>query len=94
VVITLKVPIEMHYTVIPMGTSKVNSSRKVLYSRIEIDLDPNIICNKLLCGDYDYWWPVLTQKGSSASIMSGKNTRRAENPLHIWKIAATLGKCS
>ena len=29
-VIRLKVPIEMHYTVIPMGTSKVNSSRKVL----------------------------------------------------------------
>jgi len=28
VVIRLKVPIEMHYTVIPMGTSKVNSSRK------------------------------------------------------------------
>ena len=25
VVIRLKVPIEMHYTVIPMGTSKVNS---------------------------------------------------------------------
>ena len=28
VVIRLKVPIEMHYTVIPMGTSKVNSSRQ------------------------------------------------------------------
>jgi len=27
VVIRLKVPIEMHYTVIPMGTSKVNSSQ-------------------------------------------------------------------
>jgi len=27
VVIRLKVPIEMHYAVIPMGTSKVNSSR-------------------------------------------------------------------
>jgi len=27
VVIRLKVPIEIHYTVIPMGTSKVNSSR-------------------------------------------------------------------
>jgi len=26
VVIRLKVPIEMHYTVIPMGTSKINSS--------------------------------------------------------------------
>ena len=26
VVIRLKVPIEMHYDVIPMGTSKVNSS--------------------------------------------------------------------
>ena len=25
-VIRLQVPIEMHYTVIPMGTSKVNSS--------------------------------------------------------------------
>ena len=30
VVIRLKVPIEMHYTVIPMGTSKVNSSRAFL----------------------------------------------------------------
>jgi len=29
VVIRLKVPIEMHYTVIPMGTSKVNSSHKI-----------------------------------------------------------------
>ena len=29
VVIRLKVPIEMHYTVIPMGTSKVNSSRAI-----------------------------------------------------------------
>jgi len=27
VVIRLKVPMEMHYTVIPMGTSKVNSSQ-------------------------------------------------------------------
>jgi len=27
-VIRLKVPIEMHYTVIPMGTSKVNSSQQ------------------------------------------------------------------
>ena len=27
-VIRLKVPIEMHYTVIPVGTSKVNSSPK------------------------------------------------------------------
>jgi len=31
VVIRLKVPIEMHYTVIPMGTSKVNSSLRVDY---------------------------------------------------------------
>ena len=30
VVIRLKVPIEMHYAVIPMGTSKVNSSRLVM----------------------------------------------------------------
>jgi len=30
VVIRLKVPIEMHYTVIPMGTSKVNSSRQTV----------------------------------------------------------------
>jgi len=33
VVIRLKVPIEMHYTVIPMGTSKVNSSQKRLQYR-------------------------------------------------------------
>jgi len=31
VVIRLKVPIEMHYTVIPMGTSKVNSSQNWVY---------------------------------------------------------------
>jgi len=30
VVIRLKVPIEMHYTVIPMGTSKVNSSLRII----------------------------------------------------------------
>jgi len=35
-VIRLKVPIEMHYTVIPMGTCKVNSSR-VFHSRIALD---------------------------------------------------------
>ena len=36
VVIRLKVPIEMHYTVIPMGTSKVNSSpsRQVMCSQL------------------------------------------------------------
>ena len=33
VVIRLKVPIEMHYTVIAMGTSKVNSSRYLSLSR-------------------------------------------------------------
>jgi len=32
VVIRLKVPIEMHYTVIPMGTSKVNSSRTSVFT--------------------------------------------------------------
>ena len=32
VVIRLKVPIEMHYTVIPMGTSKVNSSHIIAYN--------------------------------------------------------------
>ena len=36
-VIRLKVPIEMHYTVIPMGTSKVNSSHhELLSARISI----------------------------------------------------------
>jgi len=35
-VIRLKVPIEMHYTVIPMGTSKVNSSRHCYYSYFTI----------------------------------------------------------
>jgi len=32
VVIRLKVPFEMHYAVIPMGTSKVNSSPEINYS--------------------------------------------------------------
>ena len=31
VVIRLKVPIEMHYAIIPMGTSKVNSSPLGVY---------------------------------------------------------------
>jgi len=43
VVIRLKVPIEMHYAVIPMGTFKVNSSRAYFavrcYSRIFGTLD-------------------------------------------------------
>jgi len=34
VVIRLKVPIEMHYTVIPMGTSKVNSSPLLQYTSL------------------------------------------------------------
>jgi len=34
-VIRLKVPIEMHYAVIPMGTSKVNSSPLCLTSAIQ-----------------------------------------------------------
>jgi len=33
-------------------------------SQIEIEVDPDKICNKLVCGDYDYWWPVLTENGS------------------------------
>ena len=38
VVIRLKVPIEMHYTVIPMGTSKVNSSRsRVCFRSVQLD---------------------------------------------------------
>ena len=31
VVIRLKVPTEMHYIVIPMGTSKVNSSPRMFF---------------------------------------------------------------
>jgi len=42
VVIRLKVPIEMHYTVIPMGTSKVNSSRHVFKYCI-VFVGPNAI---------------------------------------------------
>ena len=34
-VIRLKVPTEMHYAVIPMGTSTVNSSR-LFYTELEI----------------------------------------------------------
>jgi len=26
-------------------------------------VDPNKICNKLVCGDCDYWWPVLIENG-------------------------------
>ena len=36
VVIRLKVPTEMHYTVIPMGTSKVNSSRSKYYKAMSV----------------------------------------------------------
>ena len=32
VVIRLKVPSEMHYAVIPMGTSKVNSSQEFVFN--------------------------------------------------------------
>ena len=32
VVIRLKVPIEMHYAVIPMGNSKVNSSQEFVFN--------------------------------------------------------------
>ena len=43
VVIRLKVPIEMHYTVIPMGTSKVNSSPSNFIQRsINISIYINI----------------------------------------------------
>jgi len=42
VVIRLKVPIEMHYTVIPMGTSKVNSSRGSLNDEPGAN-EPNIL---------------------------------------------------
>ena len=35
VVIRLKVPIEMHYTVIPMGTSKVNSFLKLILRKFK-----------------------------------------------------------
>ena len=44
-VIRLKVPIEMHYTVIPMGTSKVNSSQTCYYcSRLKLKFIE--ICNR------------------------------------------------
>jgi len=36
VVIRLKVPIEMHYTVIPMGTSKVNSTAEMASDQTEL----------------------------------------------------------
>jgi len=36
VVIRLKVPIEMHYTVIPMRTSKVNSSLTIIQDKMTI----------------------------------------------------------
>jgi len=49
VVIRLKVPIEMHYTVIPMGTSKVNSSpATVTADQTEYDLLTNSM--------YDFTW--------------------------------------
>jgi len=43
VVIRLKVPIEMHYTVIPMGTSKVNSSRS--FYRPSVLCDRAFVCH-------------------------------------------------
>ena len=43
-------------------------------SQIEIELDPDKICNKLDCGGYDYWWSVLTENGSPPWITSWQNT--------------------
>jgi len=42
-------------------------------------VNPNKICNKLICGDYDTWWPVVVENGSAALITSGENTVWAEN---------------
>ena len=56
VVIRLKVPIEMHYAVIPMGTSKVNSSpdgRPFPQNRTKPDeterlLSSNVLQNRII----------------------------------------------
>jgi len=42
-------------------------------------VDPDKICNKLVCGDYDYWWPVLTENGSPPWLTFGQNTWWAKN---------------
>jgi len=42
-------------------------------------VNPNKICNKLVCDDYDTWWPVVVGNGSPALITFGKNTGWAEN---------------
>jgi len=48
VVIRLKVPIEMHYTVIPMGTSKVNSSPN---RSMKLSITTNFRQSKTICGE-------------------------------------------
>ena len=48
VVIRLKVPIEMHYTVIPMGTSKVNSSSN---RSMKLSITTNFRQSKTICGE-------------------------------------------
>ena len=53
VVIRLKVPIEMHYTVIPMGTSKVNSSR------ISVVMYDSEVHNNTYSTDFRQFWSSL-----------------------------------
>jgi len=52
----------------------------------EILMNLNKICNKLICGYYDKWCPVVAENRSPPSITSGENTGWAEN-FSMWKIA-------
>jgi len=52
----------------------------------EILMNLNKICNKLICGYYDKWCPVVAENGSPPSITAGENTGWAKN-FSMWKIA-------
>ena len=54
VVIRLKVPIEMHYTVIPMGTSKVNSSWN-----LPCLMHLECMCTKNITTKYEQWYWIF-----------------------------------
>ena len=49
VVIRLKIPIEMHYTVIPMGTSKVHSSQCIIVPVISFSLAHRSLSMQSVC---------------------------------------------
>jgi len=58
---------------------KFNGSKhRKTESQSEILMNLNKIFNKLICGYYDKWCPVVAENGSPPSITFGENTGWAE----------------